>query len=40
MEIEYDEIKEEIERMELFEYSTTIGINVMNFDDIEDFEKL
>ena len=35
--INYDQMKGEIERMEQVEYNTAIGINVMDVDDIEDF---
>ena len=38
--IEYDRIRDEIARMEHVDYSTSIRINVMNFDDIEDFANL
>ena len=35
--INYDQMKGEIARMEQVEYNTAIGINVMDVDDIEDF---
>ena len=34
--IEYDQIKEEISRIECVEYNTSIRRTFMNFDDIED----
>ena len=39
MDIEYDQIKVEVERMERVDYNTDIGRNVMNIDDIEDFSN-
>ena len=36
--IEYDIIKDKIASMECVEYNTFFGRNVMNVDDIEDFE--
>ena len=36
--IEYNLIKDEIASMERVEYNTSVGKNVMNVDDIEDFE--
>ena len=38
--IEYDRIKDEIARMGHVDYKTDIGRNVINVDDIEDFENL
>ena len=40
IEIEYDIIKYEIESMERVEYNNSVGRNVMNVDDIEDFENV
>ena len=37
--IEYDTIEDEISGMEIFEYNNSVVINVMKFDDIEDFKK-
>ena len=39
-EIEYDIIKDYNKRMECVEYNTYFGRNVLNVDDIEDFEIL
>ena len=38
--IYYDQFKDEIERMERVNYNTSIGRNVINFDDKEDVENL
>ena len=38
--IEYEQIRDEIIRTERIEYNTSIIINLMNINDIEDFENL
>ena len=38
--IEYDIINDKIASIGHVEYNTAIGRNVMNVDDIEDFENL
>ena len=38
--IEYNLIKYEIESMERVDYNNSVGRNVMNVDDIEDFENV
>ena len=40
IDIEYDRMKDEISRIKHVEYNTTIGINVINVDDIEDFANI
>ena len=40
MDIGYDQIKDEIANMECVDYNTAIRINIMNVDDIEDFQNL
>ena len=40
IDIEYDQTKDEIKRIKLVNYNTAVGRNVMNVDDIEDFENL
>ena len=38
MDMDYDRMRYEILIMELVKYNTAIGMNVMNVDDIEDFQ--
>ena len=38
--IDYDLIKDEILRMECVDYNNASGINIINVNDIEDFQNL
>ena len=40
MDIDYDRIKYEIERMKRVQYNNAIGRNVMNDNDLEEFSNI